>query len=59
MNKKYKKKNTTTIDLVRRRFAENIDTKVLESSSARFFKEERAKVYGIRMGDISKIAKEY
>lgn len=50
--------NTAIIDIVRKRFTESIDAKVLESS-AHFFKEgEQAKVYGVRMGDVSKIAKE-
>ena len=50
--------NTTIIDTVRKRLTESIDAKVL-ATSAHFFKEgEQAKVYGVRMGEVSGIAKE-
>lgn len=45
--------NTTIIDTVRKRLTESIDAKVL-ATSAHFFKEgEQAKVYGVRMGEVS------
>lgn len=50
--------NTAIIDTVRKRLTESIDGKVL-AASAHFFKEgEQAKVYGVRMGEVSGIAKE-
>ena len=45
--------NTAIIDAVRKRLTESIDGKVL-AASAHFFKEgEQAKVYGVRMGEVS------
>lgn len=47
------------IDRLRQTLRESIDSKTFDSS-ARFFKEgEEAKVYGIKMADVSKISKEY
>lgn len=47
------------IHLLRQTLKESIDPKTLQSSD-RFFKPgEQAKVYGIKMGDIAKIAKEF
>lgn len=50
--------STAIIELVRKRLTESINAKALASSS-HFFKEgEQTKVYGVRMGEISRIAKE-
>lgn len=50
--------NTAIIDIIRKRLTESIDAKVL-ATSAHFFKEgEQTKVYGVRMGEVSRIAKE-